>query len=332
MKRTKITFLAVGSRGDLNPSCALAQELITRGYEVCIATHKNFQSFVNEKGIDYAPIAGNYEDILSTEAGLSLLEGKGKLRLIDDEVFYNQLIDAYKACQGSNAIIVFPLSLWGYHIAEKLQIPCICSSYVPITPTKDFPFLKFGISRKTQLLSSYLNYASYFLVEFLFWQADRKIINIFRKQVLNLSPIHFLGTRYRNDAPPKFNSEEIPFLYQFSSQVIPRPSDWKQPNIHIIHHGGSGTTALGLKAGVPQILTPFFADQPAWAEKLTNLGVSPISIPFKQLSSQKLIAAIQNTVDNSLMYDQAKKIGELMKQENGVNLAADKIRDILNTF
>lgn len=108
MKKKKIVFLAVGSRGDLNPSCALAQELIARGYSVCIATHENFESFIREKGIDYAPIAGNYQNILNSEVGQNLLEGKGKLRLISNELFYNQLTDAYKACIGNDAIIVFP--------------------------------------------------------------------------------------------------------------------------------------------------------------------------------------------------------------------------------
>ena len=426
MKKKKIVFLAVGSRGDLNPSCALAQELIARGYSVCIATHENFESFVREKGIDYAPIAGNYQNILNSEVGQNLLEGKGKLRLISDELFYNQLTDAYKACIGNDAIIVFPLSFFGYHIAEKLQVPCICSSYVPITSTKNFPFLKFG---KNQPFLSYLNYFSYSLVDFLFWQADRKIINKFRQQVLDLSPIPFLGTSYRQDAPPNFSAKEIPILYQFSSHVIPQPRDWDRSNIHItgnwflkekeyqppsrlydfincgekpvyigfgsmtmknpekiaamlieavdvtkqraivssswsnleqflnhknsnifissdyipfswlfpqmkllIHHGGSGTTALGLRAGIPQILIPFFADQPAWGEKLNNLGVSPIPIPFKNLSSLKLIEAIEATVNNSLMYSKAKEISELIDRENGVEVAADITEKIIDNF
>jgi UDP:flavonoid glycosyltransferase YjiC (YdhE family) len=431
MERKKITFLAIGSRGDLNPSCALARELKERGYDVCIATHQNFKSYVLEQRINYAAIAGNYQEILNTEIGLDLLAGKGKLRLINDKLFNEQLIDAYNSCKDSDAIIVFPLSLWGYHIAEKLNVPCICSSYVPITPTKDFPFLKFGNQKTRNFLLRHLNYFSYLVVEFLSWQADRKVINQFRQQVLKLAPVPFLGNRYRYNAPSKFKIKEISILYQFSSQVIPLPSDWNQPNLYItgnwfieeeeeyrpssdlfnflkdkekpiyigfgsmvmrnpqqiaellieainatkqraiiasswsnleqfidreknphifvssdyipfnwlfpqtkllIHHGGSGTTALGLKAGIPQILTPFFADQPAWAEKLVNLGVSSDFIPFKKLSSQELTTAIKSTINNPSIYDKAQKIKNLIERENGVKVAADKINYILNSF
>ncbi|MDH3570301.1 MAG: glycosyltransferase, partial [Gemmatimonadota bacterium] len=43
------------------------------------------------------------------------------------------------------------------------------------------------------------------------------------------------------------------------------PHDWLFPRMAaVVHHGGAGTTAAGLRAGVPSILTPFFADQPFW--------------------------------------------------------------------
>ena len=43
----------------------------------------------------------------------------------------------------------------------------------------------------------------------------------------------------------------------------------------VVHHGGSGTTAATLRAGVPQLLCPFGFDQPAWAERLLWRGLAP---------------------------------------------------------
>ncbi|XP_024534763.1 sterol 3-beta-glucosyltransferase UGT80A2 isoform X1 [Selaginella moellendorffii] len=43
----------------------------------------------------------------------------------------------------------------------------------------------------------------------------------------------------------------------------------------VIHHGGSGTTAACLHAGVPQVICPFILDQFYWAERMSWLGVSP---------------------------------------------------------
>ena len=43
------------------------------------------------------------------------------------------------------------------------------------------------------------------------------------------------------------------------------PHSWLFPRMAaVVHHGGVGTTAAGLAAGVPSIITPFFADQPFW--------------------------------------------------------------------
>lgn len=41
----------------------------------------------------------------------------------------------------------------------------------------------------------------------------------------------------------------------------------------IVHHGGSGTTAAGVRAGVPSVVLWMGADQPAWARKVEELGI-----------------------------------------------------------
>ena len=46
------------------------------------------------------------------------------------------------------------------------------------------------------------------------------------------------------------------------------PHDWLFPRMAaVVHHGGAGTTAAGLRAGVPSIIVPFFADQPFWGRQ-----------------------------------------------------------------
>ncbi len=77
----------------------------------------------------------------------------------------------------------------------------------------------------------------------------------------------------------------------------------------IVHHGGSGTTAFGLRAGVPSVIVPFFADQPAWGQRLANLGVSPPPIPFKELSAEKLAAAIEIAINDEQMHKRAEELG-----------------------
>lgn len=59
------------------------------------------------------------------------------------------------------------------------------------------------------------------------------------------------------------------------------PHSWLFPRMAaVVHHGGAGTTAAGLRAGVPSIITPFEGDQHAWADRIVKLdvGLRPASI------------------------------------------------------
>lgn len=50
--------------------------------------------------------------------------------------------------------------------------------------------------------------------------------------------------------------------------------DWLFPQCKVVmHHGGAGTTAAGLYAGVPTIISPFFGDQYFWAQRIQALKV-----------------------------------------------------------
>ncbi len=65
-----------------------------------------------------------------------------------------------------------------------------------------------------------------------------------------------------------------PALTQSSKDVLvieSAPHDWLFPKVDaVVHHGGCGTTAAGLRAGRPAIICPLFGDQPFWERKLRN--------------------------------------------------------------
>lgn len=51
------------------------------------------------------------------------------------------------------------------------------------------------------------------------------------------------------------------------------PHDWLFPRVDaVIHHGGAGTTAIGLKCGKPTMIVPFFRDQPFWSAMIVRAG------------------------------------------------------------
>lgn len=88
-------------------------------------------------------------------------------------------------------------------------------------------------------------------------------------------------------------------------------------------HGGIGTIAAVLKAKIPVIILSVFADQPWWGKIIEdkNLGVH---IPFKKLTTKKLLKAIETT-QTPEMRKFVSETGEKINTEDGLNLTLDAI-------
>ncbi len=100
------------------------------------------------------------------------------------------------------------------------------------------------------------------------------------------------------------------------------PHHWLFPQMQaVVHHGGAGTTAAGLRAGVPSILVPHFVDQPFWGRKVAQLDVGTQAIPRKQLSVEALSRAIKRAIYDKPMQRRATELGERIRAENGVENA-----------
>lgn len=85
----------------------------------------------------------------------------------------------------------------------------------------------------------------------------------------------------------------------------------------VVHHGGAGTTAAGLKAACPTTVVPFFGDQPFWGEQVHARGVGPPPIPVDQFSLPKLISAI-NFMSEPVVKERAVELARAMASEDGV--------------
>jgi sterol 3beta-glucosyltransferase len=106
------------------------------------------------------------------------------------------------------------------------------------------------------------------------------------------------------------------------------PHSWLFPRVAaVVHHGGAGTTAAGLRAGVPSIITPFFGDQPFWGGRVYELGVGPRAIARKQLSADNLAQAITEAVTNSGMREKAAALGAKIRAEDGIGKVVQILQD-----
>ncbi len=106
------------------------------------------------------------------------------------------------------------------------------------------------------------------------------------------------------------------------------PHEWLFPRMAaVVHHGGAGTTAAGLRAGVPSIVIPFFSDQPWWGQIVYRKGVGPKPIPRGKLTTDKLAQAITQAVSDHDMRERATQLGEAIRAEDGVGEAVRLIED-----
>ena len=64
----------------------------------------------------------------------------------------------------------------------------------------------------------------------------------------------------------------------------------------VVHHGGSGTTAQALRAGVPQVLLPLILDQFHHAHRLHLAGIAPAALPMEKVSAAALAQAIETAI------------------------------------
>lgn len=106
------------------------------------------------------------------------------------------------------------------------------------------------------------------------------------------------------------------------------PHAWLFPRVAaVVHHGGAGTTAAGLRAGAPSIIVPFFGDQPFWGKRVFELGAGPAPIPQKRLTPERLAHAIRAVQTDGDLRRSAAALGERIRAEDGIRRAASILTD-----
>lgn len=108
------------------------------------------------------------------------------------------------------------------------------------------------------------------------------------------------------------------------------PHDWLFQKVScVVHHGGAGTTAAGIKTGTPTVVVPFFGDQPFWGAMINKAGAGPAPIPYKKLTAENLAESITEALKPETQA-RAKELGEKIRQEKGADLAGKSFHDFLD--
>ncbi|NMD38760.1 MAG: glycosyltransferase family 1 protein, partial [Christensenellaceae bacterium] len=109
------------------------------------------------------------------------------------------------------------------------------------------------------------------------------------------------------------------------------PHDWLFKHVYaVVHHGGAGTFATGLRHGKPTLVIPFAGDQSFSAQRAYSLGIGPKPIDSEKLTTQKFSEKLLDLINNANYKINAEKIAVEVRKENGVVTAANIIEDYFN--
>ncbi|MBN1204584.1 MAG: glycosyltransferase family 1 protein [Myxococcaceae bacterium] len=104
------------------------------------------------------------------------------------------------------------------------------------------------------------------------------------------------------------------------------PHDWLFPRAAcVVHHGGAGTVAATLRAGVPSVVVWHLGDQPVWGRILERRGVAPPAIAHTRLSAGKLHRALERVLSEDGFRERAGQLAQAIRHEDGVSTAVRAI-------
>ncbi|HMQ33614.1 MAG TPA: glycosyltransferase [Chloroflexaceae bacterium] len=213
----KTLILTVGSRGDVQPYVALGAGLRAAGHSVTLATMEAFAPLAAERGLGFAPVRGEFLELIQTPEGKAALAGKGNplalLRQVQP-MLRQVLDDATAAAEGAELIVYHPKAMGGHSLAEKLGIPGILALPLPLmSPTAAFPSPILPVAS----LGPALNRMSHSVMVRLSTASVRGLVNRWRRETLGLPPARDELT---------LRGRPVPRLYGYSPAVVPTPADW----------------------------------------------------------------------------------------------------------
>jgi UDP:flavonoid glycosyltransferase YjiC (YdhE family) len=410
----RVTVLAVGSRGDVQPLVALALGLQEAGHEVRVAAPCSFGALVRERGLDFADVGFDARALLGSELGTQWL-GTGRnvlssvrtMRRVAEETIERYVPAMLAACEESDAILATQMGVLAYERAVRDAVPFFMCYLFPFHRTREFPSV--ALPRRLPLGAPY-NLLTHVLIEHLLWVSCRRVINGQLVRAVGLPPL-------RSNPFTNVHRRCVPVLAGYSPIVVPRPADW-HGHIHltgywhlpapvgwspprdlqdfldsgpppvyvgmgsmvgpdpeglmgrcvaalraarqrgviatgwgglrgpvsgedtfvleevphewvfprvraVVCHGGAGTVAAALRAGIPLVICPFFSDQFYWGERVSDLGAGPRAVPVRQATLEGLASAIRRAVTRPTHRQRARELGEHLRAEDGVAAAVD---------
>jgi len=149
--RRKILIASLGTRGDVQPYVALAQELASAGAEVVVITGEGFDDMIEAAGARSRPVPVNYQALLQDrDVQAALFTLKGKIKVARQNMDLQKDIARRLWASGLEErpdLILFNLKASVLTlVGRRLNVPALPTALQPVVePTGDFPLPLFGL-------------------------------------------------------------------------------------------------------------------------------------------------------------------------------------------
>ena len=129
-----------------------------------------------------------------------------------------------------------------------------------------------------------------------------------------------LLTRYAQNIPADLPPDVKHFAYAPFSAILPRCAA-------LVHHGGIGTMAQALDAGIPQLIMPMAHDQPDNAFRAEQLGVA-LSLPRKKFTPEHLAPLLQRLMDEPSFSQRAREVARKFDGIRAIDASCDHVEEL----
>jgi sterol 3beta-glucosyltransferase len=217
----RITVIAGGSRGDVQPLAAVAQTLDAAGHRVRFAAHSSFEFLVEGTGIQF--YARHVNDPRDDQRGyinarpVNPFRKIGHIRRVAHD--YGDKGDFLRACESADFIFFSYMSWPAAHVAEHFDVPCAAAYVFPHFRSSEFPRAFGPMFFQRHRFGPVWNRVTHAFMERMTQPADMHWLNEWRKNDLGLPSIELWPDHWAEE-------RRIPRLYGFSPVFQHKPHDW----------------------------------------------------------------------------------------------------------
>ena len=221
----KITMIAIGTRGDVQPAVALGKALKAEGHHIRILAGSNFTNWIERHGLEAIASQLDIQALMESELGRAWIEKGGNpigemraIKKLNEQTGWQSMTEAWAACRDAEAIISsFTSDTYALSIAEKLGVPHVSMPLQPaLVPTRS------GAATMSAPLPAHKSIINYLFGKLLLepagWRLAGKMVNRFRQEVLGLQPqtrAQYLAAKRR-----------LFTVQAYSRHLVPHAEDW----------------------------------------------------------------------------------------------------------